>query len=232
MRGRLIMRILFVEDEIKLAQALSDNLKSEGFSVDLALNGVDGLKLATSYSYDILVLDIMLPGMTGTELLQDIRIRNRDIPILMLTASDSIQDKVKHFESGADDYLTKPFSFAELLVRIKALLRRRPVQQTDVVHVDNFEMDRLTHKVKRGDIRIDLSSKEYALLEYLATNAGQVLSRSMIMNNVWDQSFENLTNIVDVYIRQLRTKIDDGHEKKLIRTVRGVGYIFGDEINP
>jgi len=225
------MRILLVEDESKLVQALADNLKTEGFAVDTALNGIDGMEMVASYAYDLIILDIMLPGLDGSQLLQKVRARNREVPVLMLTAKDSVQDKVKYFEAGADDYLTKPFSFAELLVRAKALLRRRPSQQTDVIHVDDFVLDRLTRKVKRADKRIELSSKEYALLEYLATNTGRVLSRTMIIEHVWDQSFENLTNIVDVYIRQLRTKIDEGHEHKLIRTIRGVGYVFGDEVN-
>jgi len=224
------MRILLVEDEAKLVQALADNLKNEGFDVDMAINGLDGMQLVASCSYDLVVLDIMLPMLDGSQMLKKIRARNRDIPVLMLTARDSVQDKVQHFESGADDYLTKPFSFDELLVRIKSLLRRRPAQQADVIHVGNFELNRLTHKVKRGNQRIELSGKEYALLEYLATNAGQILSRSMIMDHVWDRSFENLTNIVDVYIRQLRSKIDEDYEHKLIRTIRNVGYVFGDEL--
>ncbi|MGB9152450.1 MAG: response regulator transcription factor [Alphaproteobacteria bacterium] len=223
------MRILLVEDEAKLVQALASNLKAEGFAVDIASNGVGGMEMSASCAYDLIVLDIMLPGLDGSQLLQKIRARNREVPVLMLTAKDSIQDKVKHFELGADDYLTKPFSFAELLVRVKALLRRRPTQQTDVIHIADFELDRLTHKVKRADKRIELSGKEYSLLEYLVTNSGRVLSRAMIIEHVWDQSFESLTNIVDVYIRQLRNKIDEGHEQKLIRTIRGTGYVFGDE---
>lgn len=223
------MQILLIEDEEKLVRALANNLKAEGFAVDIALNGIDGMELAAGCAYDLIVLDIMLPGLDGSQVLQKIRARNREIPVLMLTAKDFVQDKVKHFEAGADDYLTKPFSFAELLVRVKALLRRRPTQQTDVIHIDDFELDRLTHKVKRADKRIELSAKEYALLEYLAVNAGRVLSRTMIIEHVWDQSFESLTNIVDVYIRQLRTKIDEGYDRKLIRTIRGAGYVFGDE---
>lgn len=223
------MRVLLVEDEEKLAGIWASNLKAEGFAVDIASNGSDGMEMAASCAYDLIVLDIMLPGLDGTEILKKIRERNHEIPILMLTARDSVQDKVKHFEAGADDYLTKPFSFAEFLVRVKALLRRRPTQQTDVIHIGDFELDRLTHKVRRADKRIELSSKEYALLEYLVMNAGRILSRTMIIEHVWDQSFESLTNIVDVYIRQLRTKIDEGHERKLIRTVRGAGYVFGDE---
>jgi len=223
------MRILLIEDEEKLLQATARNLKAEGFAIDTAANGNDGMELAAGYAYDLIILDILLPGLDGTQVLQRIRDRNREVPVLMLTAKDSVQDKVKHFEAGADDYLTKPFSFAELLVRVRALLRRRPAQQADVIRIGDFELDRLTHKVKRADKRIELSAKEYALLEYLALNAGRVLSRAMIIEHVWDQSFESLTNIVDVYIRQLRTKLNDDREQKLIRTVRGAGYVFGDE---
>jgi two-component system copper resistance phosphate regulon response regulator CusR len=226
------MRILLIEDEEKLIQALVRNLKAEGFAIDTASNGVEGLELAASNAYDLIVLDIMLPGLDGSQVLQKIRARNREIPVLMLTAIDSVQDKVRHFEAGADDYLTKPFSFAEFLVRIKALLRRRPAQQIDVIRIEDFELDRMTHKVKRANKRIEFSAKEFALLEYLALNTGRVISRAMIIEHVWDQSFESVTNIVDVYIRQLRTKLDEGHERKLIHTVRGSGYIFGEETPP
>jgi len=223
------MRILLIEDEEKLSGAVSRGLKAEGFAVDTASDGNKGMELAVSFAYDLILLDILLPGMDGSQVLQRIRARNREVPVIMLTAKDCVQDKVQHFELGADDYLTKPFSFAELLVRIKALLRRRPAQQMDVIRMGDFELDRLTHKVKRAEKRIDLSGKEYALLEYLALNSGRVLSRAMIIEHVWDQSFENLTNIVDVYIRQLRNKIDDNHDPRLIRTVRGSGYVFGEE---
>jgi len=224
------MRILLVEDEEKLANALAINLRAEGFALDVAFNGESGKEYVLSYTYDIVILDVMLPGLNGGQLLKIIRAWNRDVPVLMLTAKDSIQDKVKFFEEGADDYLTKPFSFAELLVRVKALLRRRISSQINLVQIDDFELDRMAHIVKRAKKRIDLSNKEYALLEYLAINAGRVLSRSMIIEHVWDQSFESLTNIVDVYIRQLRTKIDEGHSLKLISTVRGSGYVFGQEV--
>ncbi len=223
------MRILLLEDEEKLARLLASDLKSEGFDVDVGLNGREGLSLVSNFLYDLVILDIMLPEMDGTEVLKNIRAKKLEVPVLMLTARDSLQDKVKHFEAGADDYLTKPFSFAELLVRVRALLRRRPTQQTDVILIDDFELDRLTHKVKRAKKRIELSGKEYALLEYLAMNGGHVLSRTMIIEHVWDEGFESLTNIVDVYIRQLRGKIDEGHENKLIHTMRGRGYVFGKE---
>ncbi len=158
-----------------------------------------------------------------------VRKRNASVPVLILTARDSVEDKVRNFEEGADDYLTKPFAFAELLVRIKALRRRGPVTRTSVLRVADLVIDRDAHKVKRRDRVIDLTSKEFALLEYLVSHAGRVLSRTMIIEHVWDQSFEGLTNIVDVYLRQLRKKIDDGEEQKLFRTVRGVGYSITGE---
>ena len=171
----------------------------------------------------------MLPYINGTELLRRVRQSHPSLPVLVLTARDAIEDKVEHFEAGADDYLTKPFAFAELIVRIKALLRRPPTNHSYTVHVGDLELDRLTQKVRRAGRRIDLTAKEYALLEYLAANAGRVLTRTMIMEHVWDESFEGLTNIVDVYVRHLRAKVDEAHEKKLIRTVRGAGYCLSDE---
>ncbi|MDQ0392710.1 two-component system copper resistance phosphate regulon response regulator CusR [Labrys monachus] len=211
-----------------MAATLVNNLKSEGLGVDVAENGAKGILMATNYAYDLVILDITLPEPNGTQILKQIRQDDCETPVIMLTARSSVQDKVTHFESGADDYLTKPFAFMELLVRVRALLRRRSAQQTDVIHIADFELDRVTHRAKRADRRIELSGKEYALLEYLAANAGRVLSRAMILEHVWDQSFESLTNIVEVYIRQLRNKIDEGYPHKLIRTVRGAGYIFGD----
>ncbi len=163
------MRILLVEDEQKLANSLANNLRSEGFAVDLAFNGESGKDHALTYAYDLIILDVMLPVIDGSEVLKIIRAKNRNVPILMLTARDSVQDKVKFFEAGADDYLTKPFSFAELFVRVKALLRRRLASQVDVIQIEDFELDRMTHIVKRAKKRIDLSNKEYALLEYLAS---------------------------------------------------------------
>lgn len=223
------MRILLVEDEKKLAEILAKNLKVEGFSIDIADDGTRGLEFARQYSYDLIILDIMLPNLSGTEVLASIRQENKNVPIIMLTARDTVADKVQHMDAGADDYLTKPFAFSELLVRIRALLRRAPVQRTDVFTLSNLEIDRLARQVKRAGRRIDLSAKEYALLEYMMLNSGRVLSRNMIIEHVWDQSFEGLTNIVDVYIRQLRSKIDEGYEMKLIKTIRGAGYIINDE---
>jgi DNA-binding response OmpR family regulator len=166
----------------------------------------------------------MLPKLSGGELLKRARRTNPSLPILVLSARDNMEDKVKHFEAGADDYLTKPFDFAELVVRVRALLRRTPVERTDVILLSDLEVNRLTRQVRRGSQRIELTGKEYALLEYLLSSPSRVFSRSMILNHVWDQSFEGVTNIVDVYVRHLRRKVDDPFAMKLIHTVRGVGY--------
>src|SRR5712691_12900109 len=222
------MRILLVEDEEKVSRFVVKGLIAERFAVDVARDGKSGWELAQTYQYDLIILDLMLPGLTGGEVLNRIRKSKSQVPVLILTARDSVSDKVEHFEAGTDDYLTKPFAFAELLVRVKALLRRGPVSRSSTVRVDDLELDRLSQQVKRGGKRIDLTSKEYALLEYLMSNAGRVLSRTMIIEHVWDQSFDGITNIVDVYVRHLRSKVDDPYDHKLIRTVRGVGYSIGN----
>jgi DNA-binding response OmpR family regulator len=222
------MRILLVEDEEKVARFIRVGLKAERFAVDCARDGKIGLQLAQINPYDLLIVDLMLPELSGTELIRRVRAKNTDVPIVVLTARDALADKVANFESGADDYITKPFAFAELLVRVKALLRRGSVNRSNVLRIADLEIDRVAHQVRRGGAQIKLTSKEYALLEYLAVNAGRVLSRTMIIEHVWDQSFEGLTNIVDVYVRQLRAKVDEPFEKKLIRTVRSVGYTLND----
>src|SRR5215469_12798367 len=218
------MRILLIEDEIKLAAFIKRGLVAERYAVDVANDGRTGLELAQTYQYDLILLDLMLPGVDGSEVLRRVRKQNSSVPVLILSARDSVQDKVAHLETGADDYLTKPFAFAELLVRVKALMRRGPVNRASTVRIADLEPDRLSQQVKRAGQRIDLTSKEYALLEYLMSNAGRVLSRNMIIEHVWDQSFDGITNIVDVYIRHLRNKVDTGHEPKLLKTVRGFGY--------
>jgi DNA-binding response OmpR family regulator len=222
------MRILIVEDEKKVSELVARALRAERFAVDVADDGLQGWELAQAYEYDLIILDLMLPQLGGTELLRRIRRRSQQVPILVLTARDATEEKVANFEAGADDYLTKPFAFAELVMRVKALLRRGPVPRSSVLRVADLEVDRLTQQVRRAGRRIELTNKEYALLEYLAANPGRVFSRPMIIEHVWDQSFEGLTNIVDVYVRHLRAKIDDPFPVKLIRTVRGVGYGLGE----
>ncbi len=226
------MRLLLVEDEPKLAELIARALRAERYAVDVAADGRAGWELAQAYEYDLVILDLMLPGLSGTEVLTRLRRRDTQVPILVLTARDATESKVEHFEAGADDYLTKPFAFAELLMRVKALLRRGPVARSSVLRVADLEIDRLTQQVRRAGRRIELTGKEYALLEYLARNPGRVFSRTMIIEHVWDQSFEGLTNIVDVYVRHLRAKVDDPFETKLIRTVRGVGYGLGEPEGP
>ncbi|HVW19676.1 MAG TPA: response regulator transcription factor [Opitutaceae bacterium] len=223
------MRILVVEDEPKVADLVTRGLKAERYAVDVAASGDVGWTMASTYQYDLVILDLMLPGIGGLDLLKRIRQRDSKVPALVLTARDATASKVENFEAGADDYLTKPFAFAELLVRIKALLRRGPVTQTAVVRVGDLVVDRMTQQVRRAGRRIELTPREYALLEYLATQPGRVFSRTMIVEHVWDQSFEGLTNIVDVYVRHLREKIDAPFPIKLIRTLRGVGYSLADD---
>ncbi len=220
------MRILLIEDEEKVSALVKRGLTAERYAVDITADGLEGLEFAEVYPYDLIILDLMLPRISGSDVLQRIRRKNVFVPVLILTARDSIDDKVKLFELGADDYLTKPFAFAELLVRVKALLRRGPVNRSSTLRVGDLELDRLTQQVKRGSKRVELTAKEYALLEYLMQNAERVLSRNMIIEHVWDQSFDGITNIVDVYVRHLRTKVDDGNIFKMIRTVRGTGYMI------
>ncbi len=222
------MRLLLVEDEKKVADFIARGLRAERFAVDVAYDGTAGWEMAASVDYDVMILDLMLPGLNGTELLRRLRQKGGKAAVLVLTARDATGDKVENFEAGADDYLTKPFAFAELLVRVKALLRRPPANRDHVLRVADLELDRLTQRVRRAGKRIELTSKEYSLLEYLTAHAGRVLSRTMIVEHVWDESFEGLTNIVDVYVRHLRSKVDDPFTTKLIHTVRGAGYCLSD----
>jgi DNA-binding response OmpR family regulator len=222
------MRLLVVEDEEKVVRFVTLGLKAERFAVDDTRDGRSGLAMALETPYDLLIVDLLLPELNGTELISRLRHHNTTVPIIVLTARDAVDDKVKNFEAGADDYLTKPFAFAELLVRIKALLRRGQVNHSNCIHIAGLEIDRINHHVKRDGITIKLTAKEYSLLEYLAVNSGRVLSRTMIVEHVWDQSFEGLTNIVDVYIRQLRAKIDTPFTPTLLHTVRRAGYTLSD----
>jgi two-component system copper resistance phosphate regulon response regulator CusR len=222
------MRILLIEDDEKVARAVSTGLEAEHFAVDRVSNGLEGLDTARLGPYDLIILDLMLPGLNGTELLRRLRQVNSDVPVLILTARDAVSEKIANFEAGADDYVTKPFSFAELVVRVKALLRRGATKRDNLIRIADLEIDRVHHQVRRNGNGIKLTSKEYSLLEYMALNRGRVVSRSMIVDHVWDQSFDGLTNIVDVYVRQLRTKVDEPYDQHLIRTVRGSGYCLGE----
>ena len=223
------MYILIVEDEKKVAGFIKQGLQEERYTVDVAYDGEEALLLAEMNSYDLIVLDIMLPKKDGMEVLKDLRAQGLSIPILVLTAKDTLEDKVQGLDSGADDYITKPFAFAELLARIRALLRRgKPTNETSLTAAD-LMLDTATHKVQRAGKPIDLTSKEYALLEYFLRNKGQVLTRTLINEHVWGYRFDTGTNIVDVYVNYLRSKIDRGFDKKLIHTVRGVGYVLREE---
>src|ERR1700722_8099233 len=218
------MRLLLVEDDPKLADFVARSLRAERLTVGMVADGGEALSDIDSHEYDLLLLDLSLPRVSGSEVLRLVRRSNPTLPILILTARDATPDKVRHFEAGADDYPPKPFDIAELLVRVKALLRRARGPHADVIMISDLEVNRLTREVRRGAQNIELTAKEYALLEYLLSSPSRVFSRSMILQHVWDQSFEGVTNIVDVYVRHLRRKVDDPFQVKLIHTVRGVGY--------
>lgn len=220
------MKLLIIEDEAKTAAYLHKGLSEAGFVVDVAGRGDDGLDLAWTGDYDLIVLDVMLPGQDGWQVLQRLRDAERQTPVLLLTARDSVQDRVKGLDLGADDYLIKPFAFSELLARIRTLLRRGPARQMEVVCVADIELDLVRHKATRGGKRLNLTPKEFALLSLLARRTGEVLSRTMIAEQVWDMNFDSNTNVVDVHVRRLRSKVDDPFPQKLIHTVRGVGYVL------
>lgn len=220
------MRILVIEDEKKVAEFISSGLAEEGYAADVAHDGDHGYFLATTNEYDAILLDVMLPKMDGITLCTQLRCENIQTPILMLTAKDEVKDKVKGLDAGADDYLTKPFAFEELLARIRAMLRKKYLNQGMKLQVDDLVLDTVSHIVTRGGLPIELSVKEYALLEYLMRNTGTVITRAMIAEHVWDINFDTFTNVIDVYISYLRNKIDKGQKNRLIHTVRGRGYIL------
>jgi len=220
------MRILVVEDEKKVASFIAKGLTEESYAVDVAYDGEEGVFMALENDYDLIVLDLMLPKLDGMEILKKIRDSGKDVPVLILTAKDSVEDIVAGLEGGSDDYLTKPFAFAELLARIRALLRRSQEQKITTLKAGDLTLNPLTREVKRGDRKIELTSKEYALLEYFMRNVNKVLTRTLISEHVWNYEFDPLTNVVDVYVNYLRKKIDQPSETKLIHTVRGVGYIL------
>lgn len=220
------MRILVVEDEKKVASFIKRGLEEEGYTVDVAYEGDEGLDMATHTPYDLILMDVMLPKKDGITVIREMRSREIPTPVLCLTAKDTVDDIVQGLDSGSDDYLTKPFAFAELLARVRALIRRGTQDRGAELHFADLRLDPVTHKVWRGDKEIDLTSKEYALLEYMMRNPNQVLTRTMIAEHVWDYTFDSFTNIIDVYINYLRKKVDRDFDKKLIHTVRGVGYVL------
>lgn len=220
------MRILIVEDEKKIADLIKRGLKEEGYAADIASDGEQGEFLASTNQYDVIILDIMLPKIDGVKLCARLRDKKIKTPVIMVTAKDAVSDRVKGLDSGADDYLTKPFAFEELLARIRVLLRKHDEPSAAKLKVGDIEMDLLAHKVTREDKEIVLTTKEYALLEYLMRNPGIVVTRTMITEHVWDMNFDTDTNVVDVYINYLRRKIDDGFKKEMIHTMRGRGYIL------
>lgn len=221
------MKILIVEDEPKAGDYLRQGLREAGYVVDLVDNGIDGLHQGLEGDHDLLILDVMLPGLNGWEVLQRLRSEGREIPVLFLTARDQVEDRVKGLELGADDYLVKPFSFAELLARVRIILRRgRSGQEATSIQVADLDLDLLRRRVTRSGKRIDLTAKEFGLLELLMRRQGEVLPRSLIASQVWDVNFDSDTNVIEVAMRRLRAKIDDGFEPRLIQTVRGMGYVL------
>jgi len=223
------MRILVVEDEKKVSSFIKRGLEEEKYTVDTAGDGEEGLKLALGKPYDLIILDWMLPRKDGLAVVREMREQKTMTPVLMLTAKDSLEDIIAGLDSGSDDYLTKPFAFAELLARVRALLRRSEMDKGAELRFGDLRLDPVSHKVWRKEKEIDLTAKEYGLLEYFMRNANQVLTRTMIADHVWDYTFDTFTNIIDVYVNYLRKKIDRDADKKLIHTVRGVGYIFKEE---
>ena len=220
------MKILVVEDEPKAAAYLRDGLAEHGFVVDVAVNGDDGLHLALTESYELLILDVLLPGRDGWSILSLLRTAGRLTPVLFLTARDAVQDRVKGLELGADDYLVKPFAFSELLARVRSVLRRGSARQPELVEVADLQLDLVRQQASRGGRRLELTAKEFVLLSLFSRRAGEVLSRATIAEQVWDMHFDPGTNVIDVHVRRLRSKVDDPFDRKLIRTVRGMGYVL------
>jgi len=221
------MRILVVEDELKINRTICQALREEAYAVDSASDGEEGDELSQINEYDLVILDLMLPKKSGLALCRDLRDRGLATPILMLTAKDTVEDRVEGLDSGADDYLVKPFHMDELLARMRALLRRDTGVKTTILQLADLAVDTSSHRVSRAGNAIDLTSKEYAMLEYFMRHPDQVLTRTMISEHVWDEEFDSLSNIIDVYVRRLRRKIDEGHQPRLLHTIRGSGYLLG-----
>jgi heavy metal response regulator len=225
------LRILVIEDERRLAHYIKKGLEENHFSVDCAYDGEEGLFMAETNDYDLIVLDLILPKKLGMDMLKEMRANGSTVPVLILSVKDSTQTKAEGLNIGADDYLTKPFSFIELLARIRAILRRGRPEQQSTLMVRDLMMDLVVHRVtRRGDI-IELTSKEFALLEFFMRYPGQVLTRTMLIEHVWDYNFDCMTNIVDVFVNRIRNKIDKGYDEKLIHTIRGVGYVMREMEN-
>ena len=220
------MRLLVIEDEQKVANFIKQGLEEEGYAVDHAADGASGLQMAREGLHDVIVLDVLLPKLDGLSVLQQLRQETITTPVLLLTVRATIEDKVLGLDAGADDYLTKPFAFEEFVARVRALLRRRAETAPPILQVADLALDPARRVVSRGDKRIELTPREFALLDYFMRNPGRVLTRTMIANRVWDYSFDAATNVIDVYVNYLRKKIDAGHAIKLIHTVRGVGYVM------
>tara|TARA_B110000014_G_C20085114_1_gene567435 strand:- start:29 stop:697 length:669 start_codon:yes stop_codon:yes gene_type:complete len=220
------MRILIVEDEKKVAAFIKKGLEEETYAVDIAMDGEEGLHLGEQNQYDLIILDLMLPKINGLEILSILRSKKIETPILLLTAKDSVDDKVEGLNQGADDYLTKPFAFSELLARIRVLLRRGKAETKTTLEIADLKLNLVSHKVNRGNEEIELTGKEYSLLEYFMRNQEKVLTRTMIAEHVWDYNFDTFTNVIDVYVNHLRKKIDKNFSTKLLHTLRGVGYVM------
>jgi len=221
------MRILVAEDDAPLAEFLNQRLQQERFTVQVVSDGEEARRLASDQVYDLVILDLNLPGAAGLDVLQEIRSKKPDLPVVILTGSGMVEERVRGLDAGADDYLAKPFAFAELAARIRAVLRRGNRHARAVLQVEDLELERVTHTVRRGSHNIELSPKEFALLEFLMRHEGQPVSRAAIVEQVWKIHFDPMTNIVDVYINYLRRKVDSGYDRALIRTIRGVGYQIG-----
>lgn len=225
----IIIRVLVAEDEISLLKIISKRLREEGYSIDTCPDGQEALYYTEMAEYDCIILDWMLPGMDGITFLKNLRLKGVTTPILMLTARDAVADRVTGLDAGADDYLIKPFSFDELLARLRAILRRPAESKGTILNIADLTLNTVTHSVKRSDIILELTSKEYSVLEFLLRNKNRIITRSQIAEHVWSYDFDYSSNIVDVYIRYLRGKIDDGFDKKLIHTIRGSGYVLKEK---
>lgn len=223
------MRILVVEDEKKVAAFVRKGLEQETYSVDVANNGKRALELALGEPYDLIILDLLLPGLDGISVLRELRRQRMSTPVLILTARKEVDDRVSGLDAGADDYLVKPFAFSELLARVRALLRRQGPDRSATLQMAGLTVDPVTHQVTRGERVIELTPREYAVLDYLLRNAGRVMTRTLIAEHVWDYHFDSDTNLIDVYVKRLREKLEAGGEKRLLHTVRGIGYVMRED---